>query len=185
MDLQLAGRRAMVTGGTKGIGRAIVEGFADEGAAVAFCARTEPDVTAAAKALEERGVRTFARALDVGDAGALKGWVVDAAEALGGLDAVVANVSALSVGSAEENWQTEFNVDLMHSVRLVETAMPYLEQSHAASITLISSVPGRDIDFTGPYGVREGALLQYAHPLAYKLGSQGTRANAVSTGNSS
>jgi NAD(P)-dependent dehydrogenase (short-subunit alcohol dehydrogenase family) len=183
MDLQLRGRRALVTGGTKGIGRAIVECFADEGADVAFCARTEADVMATAKAIEERGVRTFARALDVGDGAALAGWIVDAAEALGGLDAVVANVSALSVGNAEENWQASFNVDLMHSARIVETAMPYLEQSDAASITLISSVSGRDVDFTGAYGVMKGALIHYAHSLAYNLAGKGIRANAVSPGN--
>ena len=183
MDLQLRGRRALVTGGTKGIGRAIVDCFADEGADVAFCARTEGDVIATAKAVEEKGVRAFGRALDVGDGDALKAWVADAAEALGGLDAVVANVSALSVGAAEENWQTEFNVDLMHSVRLVEAATPHLEQSDAASITLISSVSGRDIDFTAAYGVMKGALIVYAHSLAYNLAPKGIRANAVSPGN--
>jgi len=183
MDLQLRGRRALVTGGTKGIGRAIVNCFADEGADVAFCARMEADVIGTAKAIEEKGVRAFGRALDVGDGEALKGWVAEAAEALGGLDAVVANVSALSVGSAEENWQAEFNVDLMHSVRLVEAAMPHLEQSEAASITLISSVSGHDIDFSGAYGVMKGALIHYAHSLAYNLAPKGIRANAVSPGN--
>lgn len=183
MDLQLRGKRALVTGGTKGIGRAIVNSFADEGADVAFCARTEADVIATAKAVEEKGVRAFGRALDVGDGAALKAWVAEAAETLGGLDAVVANVSALSVGSAEENWQTTFDVDLMHSVRLVEAAMPHLEQSDAASITLISSVSGRDIDFTAAYGVMKGALIHYAHSLAYNLAPKGIRANAVSPGN--
>ena len=184
MDLQLRGRRALVTGGTKGIGRAIVEAFAAEGADVAFCARTESDVEATAKAIGESGVRAVGRALDVADGPALKAWVAEAAEELGGLDAVVANVSALSVGQAEENWQAQFQVDLMHSVRLVEAATPYLERSDAASITLISSVSGRDIDFAaGAYGTMKGALIHYAHGLAYHLAPKGIRANAVSPGN--
>jgi 3-oxoacyl-[acyl-carrier protein] reductase len=183
MDLELRGRRALVTGGTKGIGRAIVDCFADEGADVAFCARTEADVIATAKAVEEKGVRAFGRALDVADGQALKAWVGEAAETLGGLDAVVANVSSLSAGSAEENWRASFEVDVMHSVRLVEAAMPHLEQSDAASITLISSVSGRDIDFTGGYGVMKGALIHYGHSLAYNLAPKGIRANVVSPGN--
>ena len=183
MDLQLRGKRALVTGGTKGIGRAIVDCFADEGADVAFCARTEADVIATAKAVEEKGVRAFGRALDVADGQVLKAWVGEAAESLGGLDAVVANVSALSPGWAEENWKASFDVDLMHSVRLVDAAMPHLEQSDAASITLISSVSGRDIDFTGGYGVMKGALIHYGHSLAYNLAPKGIRANVVSPGN--
>jgi NAD(P)-dependent dehydrogenase (short-subunit alcohol dehydrogenase family) len=184
MDLQLRGRRALVTGGTKGIGRATVEAFAAEGADVAFCARTEADVEATAKAIGELGVRTFGRALDVADGPALKAWVSDAAEALGGLDAVVANVSALSVGTAEENWKAEFDVDMMHSVRTVEAAMPYLEQSDAASITTISSVSGREIDFAaGAYAVMKAAVVHYAQGLAYHLAPKGIRANSVSPGN--
>jgi len=184
MDLQLRGRRALVTGGTKGIGRAIVEAFAAEGADVAFCARTESDVEATAKTVGELGVRTFGRALDVADGPALQAWVVDAAEALGGLDAVVANVSALSVGSAEENWKAEFDVDMMHSVRLVEAALPFLERSDAASITTISSVSGREVDIAaGAYGVAKAAVVHYAQGLAYHLAPKGIRANSVSPGN--
>jgi len=184
MDLQLRGKKALVTGGTKGIGRAIVECFAAEGADVAFCARTESDVTATAKAVEELGVRAFGRALDVADGPALQAWVVDAAEALGGLDAVVANVSAISVGTAEENWKAEFDVDMMHSVRMVEAAMPYLEQSEGATITTISSVSGREIDFAaGAYAVMKAAVVHFAQGLAQQLAPKGIRANSVSPGN--
>jgi 3-oxoacyl-[acyl-carrier protein] reductase len=183
MDLQLSGTRVLVTGGTRGIGRAIVGAFLDEGAVVGFCARSPEEVAATQHTLGARGdVR--GSALDVGDAGALTAWVEQAAEEFGGLDVVVANVSALAIPDNEENWQASLNVDLMHTVRLVQAAMPHLERSDAASIIAISSVSGRESDFaSGPYGVAKTAIVGYIHGLAMQLASKGIRANTVSPGN--
>jgi NAD(P)-dependent dehydrogenase (short-subunit alcohol dehydrogenase family) len=183
MDLQLTGNRVLVTGGTRGIGRAIVEAFLDEGAVVGFCARDPEEVAATQDTLTGRGSVTGST-VDVGDADALAEWVHQSAEALGGLDVVVANVSALAIPDSEENWQASLNVDLMHTVRLVRAAMPYLERSEAASILAISSVSGRESDFaSGPYGTAKTALVGYIHGLALQLAETGIRANTVSPGN--
>ena len=105
------------------------------------------------------------------------------AEAFGGLDVVVANVSALAIPDTEENWQTSLNVDLMHTVRLVRAALPHLERSDAASIIAISSVSGRESDFaSGPYGTAKTAIVGYIHGLAMQLADKGIRANTVSPG---
>jgi len=183
MDLQLSGTHVLVTGGTRGIGRAIVEGFLDEGAEVAFCARNPDEVTATQKALSERGTVT-GTAVDVGDGETLAAWVEQSADSFGGLDVVVANVSALAIPDTEENWQASLNVDLMHTVRLVRAALPHLERSKAASIIAVSSVSGRESDFaSGPYGTAKTAIIGYIHGLAMQLADQGIRANTVSPGN--
>jgi NAD(P)-dependent dehydrogenase (short-subunit alcohol dehydrogenase family) len=183
MDLQLDGTRVLVTGGTRGIGRAIVAAFLDEGATVGFCARDADEVAATQQALQVRGSVTGS-VVDVGHAEALAAWVEESAGAFGGLDVVVANVSALAIPDSEENWQASLNVDLMHTVRLVRAAMPYLERSEAASIIAISSVSGRESDFaSGPYGTAKTAIVGYIHGLALHLAEKGIRANTVSPGN--
>ncbi|WNG82460.1 SDR family NAD(P)-dependent oxidoreductase [Mycobacterium sp. ITM-2016-00316] len=181
MDLRLTGKRFAVTGGTRGIGRAVVEGLIAEGAKVAFCARTSEDV---AQAQQELGGDALGSAVDVGATATLAAWVNATADAFGGLDGVVANVSALAIPESAENWRTTFEVDLMGTVGLVDAALPYLEASGAGSIVTISSVSGREVDFAaGPYGTMKAAIIHYTQGLAYQLAGKGVRANSVSPGN--
>ena len=111
-------------------------------------------------------------------------WVASSAAELGGVDIVVANVSALAIPDETANWHASFDVDLMGTVGLVKAALPYLERSTAASILTISSVSGREIDFAaGPYGVVKAAIIHYTQGLAYQLAPRGIRANSLSPGN--
>src|SRR6266480_3906209 len=137
MDLGLKGKNVLVTGGSKGIGLAIAELFAAEGANVAICARNADDVGKVVKVLAGKGVKSWGKAIDVADPIALKQWVEGAAAELGGIDAIICNVSALAVGDTAETWEKSFRTDMMHTVNSVAAAMPYLEkhrERHAGSV---------------------------------------------------
>ena len=184
MDLGLKGKRALVTGGSKGIGGAVASGFAAEGAHVSICARNASEVNGAVAALQSQGVNAFGQALDVADGAALKSWVEASAAALGGVDVLVCNVSALAVGDSAETWEKSFRTDMMHSVNAVAAALPFLEKSSCASIVLISSVSGFEVDFAaGSYGAIKAALIHYAKGLSRQLVAKGIRVNCVSPGN--
>lgn len=184
MDLGLRGKRAVVTGGSKGIGRAVAEGFAAEGAHVSICARNADEVTAAIASLKAKGVKAFGRAIDVAEGPALTAWITATAGELGGIDALVCNVSALAVGDSVDTWERSFRTDMMHTVNAVAAAVPFLEKSTAASIVLISSVSGFEVDFAaGSYGAMKAALIHYAKGLSRQLVAKGIRVNCVSPGN--
>jgi 3-oxoacyl-[acyl-carrier protein] reductase len=184
MDLGLKGLRAVVTGGSKGIGRAAADIFAQEGASVAICARNADEVKAAVNDLKAKGVNAYGAGVDVADKAALQKFIADSAGALGGIDILVANVSALAAQDTDESWGQSFNVDMMHTVNAVTAALPYLEKSKHPSIVIVSSVSGREVDFTGPaYGAMKAALIHYAQRLAQQHAAKMIRVNAVSPGN--
>lgn len=182
MDLGLAGKKALVTGATRGIGRAIAETLAAEGVDLAICARTAEAVDAAKKDLESRGVKVFAKAVDVGDGDALKSFITDSIDALGGLDILVSNPSGGN-GVDEAAWRANFEVDVLGAVRSVETAQPALEASDAASIIFISTTAAVET-FMGPtsYNAMKAALITHANGLSQALGGKGIRVNTVCPG---
>ena len=182
MDLGLRGRKAIITGGSRGIGRAIAETLADEGCDLAICSRGAEGVEEAAKALEAKGVRVIGRAVDVGDKDALEGFVADAVSGLGGLDILVSNPSGGN-GVDEASWKGNFDVDLMGAVRSVGAAVPALAESDAASVTFISSTAAVET-FIGPtsYNAIKAALITHANGLSQALAPSGIRVNTVAPG---
>lgn len=184
MDLGLKEKRAVITGGSKGIGKAIAQAFASEGANVSICARNATEIDSTLESLSSQGVTAIGRALDVADAMALAQWIESSAEKLEGIDSLVCNVSALAVGDTVESWNNSFQVDMMHTVNAVAAAVPFLEKSSCGSIVIISSVSGFEVDFAaGSYGAIKAALIHYAKGLSRQLVSKGIRVNCVSPGN--
>ncbi len=183
MDLALTGKRALISGASRGIGLSIARTLLAEGASVGLCARGEEQLNKVAGELSELGT-VFHKAVDVGDAEAVKSFVDDAAESLGGIDIVVVNASA-ATGKGPEAWLNSFNVDLMSLVNFIESAEPHLEASDAASVVTISTtsaIEAGPISTANSYGALKAAVLQHSSAQARKLGPKGIRVNAVSPG---
>jgi NAD(P)-dependent dehydrogenase (short-subunit alcohol dehydrogenase family) len=184
VDLHLRGKRALVTGGSKGIGRAIAFGLAAEGCDVAICARNAEEVAATVAELNVCGVKAHGASVDVAERAALESFVKNAAAALGGLDILVCNASAFAHGAGEDAFRAAFDVDLMHTRNACEAALPWLERSGAGSIIAISSISGsEDYGYDSvSYGTMKAALFFYVKSLARHVAAKGVRANVVSPG---
>ena len=186
MDLGLSGKKALVTAGSRGIGRAVVQRLVAEGMQVAICARNAEGVELTCKELGPNG-EVIGAAVDASDHPALAGWVEEYVGRLGGVDVVVSNASALGgIPHTAEGWRRNFEVDVMSAVTLVDAAVPFLRDSEAGSIVQIGTItaveyhhyPGGGLS----YGPLKAALVNYVSQLAKELGPDGIRANAVSPG---
>jgi NAD(P)-dependent dehydrogenase (short-subunit alcohol dehydrogenase family) len=181
MELGLRGKKVLVTGATKGIGRAIASAFLEEGAELSICARSAEDVDATVEALGHSG-RVIGRSVDAADSQALRNWVAWSEEQLGGIDVYVHNTSAKPARKLDQ-WINNFNVDLMALVHGVEAATPALSKNGGAVISIGTTAisehfgPG-----SGSYSALKAAVTNWTLGQAQVLGQQGIRCNVVSPG---
>jgi len=186
MDLHLKGKNAVILGGTRGIGRAIAETLAGEGANVAICARNAEQVSDAVAALKDKGVRVTGASVDITDGKALSAWIAKAGEELGGIDILVSNAGAMAVGNDTASWSANFNLDVLGAVVAFEAARASLEKAAAekgdAAFVIISSVSAAESDSASAYGPIKAALIHHAKGLARQYASKSVRINVVSPG---
>ncbi|HEX2592397.1 MAG TPA: SDR family oxidoreductase [Rhizomicrobium sp.] len=186
MDLGLKGKRAIITGATRGIGRAIADALAAEGVDLGICARSASAVRDAVASYGNHGVRVCGSAVDIADGDSLKGWVRTVCEAYGGLDILVINASAMSDGNSEEAWQAAFQIDVLGAVRAVTEAMPFLEATAAetgdACVVIVSSAGAGEAKYANAYTAMKAAPIQFVKGLAYEKAAKHVRVNTVSPG---
>ena len=187
MDLGLNGRRALITGGSRGIGLAVAEALAAEGAAVGLVARDAADLAAAAKRLGPRGVPVATAVADVTDTPALKRAVDDIAAALGGLDHLVANAGG-TVGrgnlttAGDDEFTATFALNAGHAAELIRAGLPHLRTAGGGSVVIISSITGMRPAPRTAYAAAKAAEIHLAATGAQELAPAGIRVNAVSPG---
>ena len=187
MDLELKGKVALVTGGSRGIGRATALRFAAEGCSVGICARGEEGLQKALAELEPSGVPTFGLAADVSAPGEARRFVDQAADALGGLDILVNNVGGSSgrvfEESSDEDWQKTFDINLFHAVRATRAALPHFRKRGGGSVVTIASISGwKPAPVSAQYGATKAAEIFLSSALALELAPDKVRTNTVSPG---
>jgi 3-oxoacyl-[acyl-carrier protein] reductase len=187
MDLGLHGRRVLITGGSRGIGFAVAEALAAEGAAVGLVARDAAGLTEAAARLESRGVPVATAAADVTDTSQLKQAVADIASALGGLDRLVANAGG-TVGpgnltsAGDDDFTATFALNAGHAAELIRAGLPHLKAAGGGAVVIISSVTGMRPAPRTAYAAAKAAEIHLAATAAQELAPAGVRVNCVSPG---
>jgi len=181
MDLGLAGKGIIVTGGTRGIGLAIADVCAMEGAKVAVCGRTAEHLEAAQAQLAAHGGTVHAALCDVGDPEAIAAFIADAVAALGGLHGLVNNPSGFGSADDEESWKRSLEIDLMGTVRATWAALPHLKKQGGAIVNT-TSISGIGASGNLSYGAAKAAVIQLSLSHAKALAADGVRVNTIAPG---
>jgi NAD(P)-dependent dehydrogenase (short-subunit alcohol dehydrogenase family) len=183
MNLELKGKKVILTGGSRGIGRATLELFAAAGADIGFFSRDPAHVEQAVSALSQHGGKVHGSSLDMRDADAYKSWLGETASALGGVDIFVHNASAAGGFGSEEHWYNCFEIDVMGAVRGCEALEAHLEKSSAPAVVMLGSTAATET-FLAPQGFNalKAAVITYAKQLSQHWAAKGIRVNCVSPG---
>ena len=183
MQLEFSGKRVLVAGGSRGIGRSIALGFAAAGADVAICARGAEALEKARQEIAGHGHKAHAASCDLADGPAVGRWVAEAAAALGGIDILVNNASGFGSTDDEDGWAKGLSVDVMATVRASHAAIPLIAAAGGGSIVNISSISGFHASTrSAPYAAVKAAVIQYTTSQALTLASKGIRVNCVAPG---
>ncbi|RJG03367.1 SDR family NAD(P)-dependent oxidoreductase [Noviherbaspirillum sedimenti] len=183
MDLQLKGKKAILAGATKGIGRAVAEVLAAEGVAIELCARDQAGVENTVQQLRAKGSAVTGESVDMADAAGYREWVARASERLGGCDIFICFASGGGGAPSEERFQAAFELDLLATYRGIEAALPALEKSSSAAIIVMSTTVAIEPSFgPQPYAALKAAVTNYAGALAHSLAPKGIRVNMVAPG---
>ncbi len=182
MDLGLKDKVAIVTGGSRGIGRAIALGLAAEGCNVAICARGEEKLRETEAEIKAKGVKALAMPLDVTDGAAIEAFVARTASELGGIDILVNNAGGSQQGDDDEAWQGVIDVNLMAAVRASRAVVPHMRTRGGGSIVNITSIWGREGGGAPTYNAAKAAMTSHAKNLGLTLAGEGIRVNSVAPG---
>ena len=183
MNIDLSGKRVVVCGGSRGIGRAIALASAQAGAGVSVCARGSEALEAVRSELARFGVPVHTAACDLSTKSDIDGYIPSAAQALGGIDVLINNASGFGIGNDEAAWKVGLDIDLMATVRASAAAEPFLTSSGSGAIVNVSSISGfRASARTPAYAAVKAAIIQYTTSQAALLARKGVRVNCVAPG---
>lgn len=180
--LDFSGKKAVVCGGSRGIGRAIALGFAEAGAAVSICARGAETLEKTRREIAAHGHTAHAGSVDLANAEEIRHYIADAAQALGGIDILVNNASAFGSTDDEKGWTSSLAVDLLAIVHATQAALPFLKESKGAVINTSSISAMHTAARQPPYGAIKAAVIHYTGTQAAMYAKDGIRVNGVAPG---
>jgi NAD(P)-dependent dehydrogenase (short-subunit alcohol dehydrogenase family) len=183
MQISFKGKRVVVAGGSRGIGRSIALGFADAGASVSICARGRGSLDKTAAEIAARGAKVHAGVCDLADKAAITTYIAAAADSLGGIDILVNNASGFGASDDETGWLKGLDIDVMATVRASHAAVPFIEKAGGGAILNISSISGyRASTRTAPYAAVKAAVINYTMSQGLMLAAKKIRVNAIAPG---